>query len=439
MRRWIAVGKTAHDAEIVRLAFPALGALAADPLVSLVDTAFVGRLGAQPLASLGLATAVFGVAFALFIFLAYGTTPLVAGAVGRGDERLAGRLTAGAVAVGLAIGVAALIVVEAAAVPLLTLVGAARDTLGDAETYLRIRALALPALMVINVGHGAYRGFQDTKTPLFVTVGLNLVNLVLDPILIFGAGMGIAGAAIATVIAQWLGALYFGFLLFSRHRARLQVGFRGLAVRDLRPLAGAGAALIVRTGALLATLALATAVAARIGIVEVAAHQVAVNLWIFLALVVDALAIAGQAMIGRHLAAGDTPLAHLIATRLLYLGLLGGVGLALVLAVAAPFLPRVFTDDAATLAAIGTVYPFVVLMQPINAVVFVWDGLAIGARSFDYLAGSMVVSAAAASAVLLLVRPLGWPLAGVWLGIMVLMLSRALTLARWHARGPLSI
>ena len=429
--------RSRFDGEIFRLGLPALGALAADPLVSLVDTAFVGRLGAAALGSLAVSVAVFGVAFALFNFLAYGTTPLVARALARGNLEEAGRISVAAVLVGVGLGTVTAALLIPAARDLMGVLGAGDDTLAGAVTYLRIRALALPAVLLVTAGHGVFRGFQDTRSPLVVTLALNLVNLVLDPILIFGLDAGLAGAAWATVIAQWTGAIWF-VVLMGRRREALGLVWGLPARRDLGLLLGAGRALVVRTGSLLVVLTLATAIAARIGTNPVAAHQIMFQVWLFLSLALDALAIAGQAMIGKILA-HSVDEAAAIARRLLGLGLWAGTGLAVLLVVVAPWLPGWFTDDPAVIDALRSVYPFLVVMQPLNALVFVWDGIVIGAADFSYLAWSMVLAAAAAVAALLAVLPMGWGLAGAWWGIVVLMIGRALSLSWWQLRGPLSV
>jgi putative MATE family efflux protein len=439
--RWTAagaLGRGPFDAEIARLALPALGSLAADPLVSLVDTAFVGRLGAEALGGLAVAVTIFNLAFLGFNFLAYGTTPLVAAEVARGRHDEAGRIVMTALALGTAIGVALTVLLQVFTVPVLQLMNAGPGVLGPAEEYLRIRLLALPAVMIITVANGAFRGVHDTRTPFLVTIGLSILNLVLDPLLIFGAGWGIAGAAVATAIAQWAGSLVFLWLMLGPGRHRLGVGVRAPARRALRPLLGAGRALVVRTGALLGTFTFATRVAAGIGTVPVAAHQVAMQVWLFLALVVDALAIAGQAMVGRYLGSDRVGDAAASSRRLLVLGLGAGVVLALLLAAARPFLPGWFTDDPAVVAAVGAVYWFVVLMQPLNALVFVWDGIVIGAAGFSYLAAAMVGSGLVAVTVLAAVDPLGWGLSGVWWGMTALMLARAGSLVWWQVRGPLA-
>lgn len=425
------------DREIYRLAWPALGALAADPLVSLVDTAWVGRLGADELAVLGIATTILVSFFFIFNFLAYGATPLIGSAIGRGEPDQAARTGGAAVTVALIAGVAATAAAITFAPVLVDLMGADAGIAGTTVGYLRIRALALPAVLLITVAHGVFRGHQDTRTPFWVTAGFNLVNLVLDPILIFGFDLGVNGAAIASVIAQWFGVLWFAAIVRRTGSERSLVMFSGLTWARMRPLMGASAALVIRTGSLLAVFAVATAVATRISTTAVGAHQVASQLWVFLALVVDALAIAGQAMIGPRLAMPRPDLARAVAVRLLQLGLAMGLGLALVMAALAPVLPRVFTDDPEVLEAVRSVYWFIVLMQPLNALVFVWDGIGIGASAFRYLAGSMVVAAGVTIGILALVLPVGGGLVMVWWALTALIGLRLAAMALWQLTGPL--
>lgn len=426
------------DREMLALAIPALGTLAADPLVSLVDTFFVGRLGVVPLAALGVNTAVFSMTFVVFNFLAYGTTPMVAREVGRGDRRTAGRLAVQALFLAVTVGCAVTLLLQGLAVPIASAMGARGELLDPAVSYLRIRALAGPAVLLVTAGHGIFRGHQDTLTPLRVTLALNVVNLVLDPLLIFGLGWGLEGAAWATVAAQWTGAAWFLNLILRERRQELGVRLSVPRVPELLPFVRVGAELAGRTGALIGTMTLATAVATRVGTVEVAAHQVANQLWLLLALLIDPIAVAAQAMVGKYRGAGRAALARQISNRMLVWG--AGVGLALGLAflLLRPLLPAIFTDDPAAIAAVDRVLPFVIWMQPLNGLVFVWDGVYLGAEEFRFLALQMLLSAVVAAGVLLLVLPMGWGLPGVWWGIVTLMAVRAVTLAaRWVRTRPL--
>ena len=425
------------DREIRALALPALGALAADPLVSMVDTAFVGRLGVLPLAALGINASVFSLAFVIFNFLAYATTPAIARAVGRGAADEAGRVAVHALTLALLAGTGALVLLQLLADPILALMGASGDLREPARVYLRIRALAGPAVLFMIAGHGIFRGWQDTRTPLWLTLAMNLVNLVLDPLLIFGLGWGLAGAAIATTVAQWAGAMLFAWVIFGPRQTQLHVRAHVPKWRDLVPLVRVGGALGLRTLSLVGTMTLATAVAARLGAVEVAAHQIATQLWLLLALVVDALAVAGQAMVARYQEQNtfDGLTARAAADRLLQWGLGTGIGLAGLFFVAGPWLPFIFTDAPEVVQMTSRVLPFVIVMQPLNALVFVWDGIFMGAEAFASLARQMLIAAAVASSVLLLAARLDWGLHGVWWGIVILMLTRALTLA-WAYWGP---
>jgi MATE family multidrug resistance protein len=422
--------RRALDREIVGLALPALAALAADPLVSMIDTAFVGRLGVVPLGALGVNASVFSLAFVVFNFLAYGTTPMVARAVGRGDRAGAGRLAVQALTLAVLAGGAALLLLQLFAGPVLDAMGATGELRAPALVYLRIRALAGPAVLLMIAGHGIFRGWHDTRTPLLVTLVVNAVNLVLDPLLIFGLGWGLVGAAVATVVAQWTGAVIFLRLILGTRSEALGVRTYLPGLAELRPFLRVGGALALRTLTLVGTMTLATAVATRLGTVQVAAHQIATQLWLLLALVVDALAVAGQAMVARYRDGEEgRPTPRQVADRLLWWGgVVGGVLLAL-FQLAGGWLPRLFTADAATLAATAAVLPFVVWMQPLNALVFVWDGIFLGAEEFRFLAVQMLLAAGAAVTVLLLVVPWGLGLAGVWWGITTLMAGRGVTLA----------
>jgi len=428
---------SSHDRDILDLAVPALAGLAADPLVSLIDTAFVGQLGPVPLAALGVNTSIFSMTFVLFNFLAYGTTPRVGRAVGDDDWEEAGRVVVRALTLAALVGMVALLFLQVLAPPILQLMGAGSELMGPALRYLRIRALAGPAVLLITASHGAFRGYQDTRTPMLVTIGFNVVNAGLDPVLIFWFDWGLAGAAAATAVAQWLGAFTFLGLLLGVRREELGIELRRPALRTLVPFLRVGRDLLLRTGALVGTMTLATAVAARVGVTAVAAHQVANQLWLFLAMVVDALAVAAQALVSKHLGADAPDAARAVSDRLLQWGLGVGVVLGVGFFGLRPVLPPFFTDDPATVAALLGVYPFVVFLQPLNGLVFVGDGIYMGAERFAYLAKAMIGTALAAAIVLLLVVPMGWGLAGVWWGITTLMLGRLLTLSVPYVRKRL--
>jgi putative MATE family efflux protein len=426
-----------YDRDILDLAVPALAGLAAGPLVSLVDTAFVGQLGRVPLGALGVNTSIFSMTFVIFNFLAYGTTPRVGRAVGNDDREEAGRVVIRALTLAVGAGIVALIVLQALARPILLLMGASDELMRPALTYLRIRALAGPAVLLITASHGAFRGYQDTRTPMVVTLGFNVVNGGLDPILIFVFDWGLAGAAAATAIGQWMGAITFLVLLLKTRREQLGITLQWPGPHTLVPFLKVGRDLFLRTASLVGTMTLATAMAARVGVTAVAAHQVAAQLWMFLAVLVDALAVAAQALVSKHLGADGPETARRVSNRLLQWGLAVGVVLGLAFWALEPLLPEFFTDDPDTIGALRNVYLFVVVLQPLNGFVFVWDGVYMGAEAFAYLAQAMIGTAAVAAVVLLLAPTMGWGLTGVWWGIATLMVGRLLTLAAPYVRQTL--
>jgi len=409
---------TDEDRSIARLAAPALGALAAEPLVALVDTAFVGRLGEGPLAALGVVNGVLGLAFFLFIVLTYAGTPLIARAVGLGDLNRATRLANQSIMVAAVLMVGGLVVFEGAAHLLIDLMGASPDIAPQAVDYLRIRGLGLPALLMITVGNSIYRGVGDTRTAMFVSVGLSLVNLILDPIFIFGWGWGLAGAGWASVIAQTLGGVAFALLYRSGHSG-LTPRWSRPRWRDLRELLGAGSALFIRTAALISTFTVATAAAARLGDAQVAAHQVVVQLWYLLALALDAVAIAAQNLIARYLAT-DPPTAGRLARRMLFWGWWSGTVLAVGLWLIRHYLPGWFTADQSVVDFLVLLTPFIVLSQPLNGLVFVLDGILIGATDFAYMAKAMVVVAVITCTLIGLAGSIGM----IWWALVIMNLVR---------------
>lgn len=431
---------SAYDRQILRLAVPALGALAAEPLYILVDTAVVGHLGTAPLGGLAVAGTILTTSFFLFNFLAYGTTASVSRLIGSGDARTAAHQAVQAAWLALAVGALLLVLGVFLAPSAVGLFGATAPVRANAVTYLRISALGAPAVLLALVGVGYLRGLQDTRLTLVVAVGSNVVNLVLELVLIYGLGFGIAASAAATVCAQVLAAAAYVTILLRNVRSsgvslRVDLGrVRGLLVvaRDL----------FVRTGSLLAALAVATAVAARMGEVELASHQIAFQLWSFLALVLDAIAIAGQAMIGRLLGAGAADDARRAARRMLQWGIAGGSAFAVAVAVARPLLVPLFTDDPAVAAKAFEVLAIVALLQPINAVVFVLDGVLIGAGDLRYLAKAMLASFVIFVPAALLVLRLQLPLSALWGALGLLMVARLLGNGlrfmgpRWQVVGP---
>ena len=379
-----------HDREILRLALPALGALAAEPLYVLADTAIVGRLGVRPLAGLAVAGLVLTEAFAVFNFLAYSTTAGVARFVGAGDRRRAAELGVDGLWLALGLGTALAVVGLVISSPLVDVMGASARVQPYALTYLRISLLGAPMLLVTLAGTGYLRGLQDTRTTLVVAVAANTANLALEVLFVFGFGWGIAGSAWGTVIAQTGSAA--AFAVIAARAARPAGASRWPRRAGLRKVAVVGGPLIVRTASLIIVFVAATNLAARIGDREVAAHEIAFQVFMFLALSLDALAIAGQAMIGRFLGASDAHEARAAAQRMLEWGVAVGIGLAVLLTVTRPWLAAVFTDVPGVRTLAEELLLVVALLQPLNAVVFVLDGVLIGAGDQRYLARAMVAA-----------------------------------------------
>lgn len=429
-----------HDREILRLALPALGALAAEPLYVLVDTAIVGHLGTRQLAALALAATLLSAVVSLCNFLAYGTTAQVARLHGAGEHARAAQIAAQALWLAGAIGVALALAVLALAHPLMLVVGGTGDAARLAERYLRLSAAGLPFALVALAGQGYLRGVDRLRAPLVILVAANLANVALELLLVYGLDLGLDGSALGTVVAQaGMGGAFAVLLL----RAGQPDGpDRRPRAADLRALLRLGGDLLVRTGSLLLAFTLAGAVVARTSTAALAAHQIAFQLFIFLALVLDAIAIAGQIIVGRALGAGDGAGATEAARRMLGWALAVGCCFGLALLALTTTLPRAFTGDTAVLGQARDLWPLFALLQPAGAVVFALDGILIGAGDTRFIARAMAFSALGCFApVALASLVFDWGVTGVWVAINVLMLARLVTMAarfrggRWAVLG----
>lgn len=421
------------DRQIVALAVPALATLAVEPLYVLVDTAIVGRLGTTPLGGLALATTVLTTLLWVFNFLSFGTTARVAFLVGRGSRPAAAAVAAQGLWLSGTLGVPVAVAVGLGGRLLAGGLGGHGAVLDAAATYLRISALGMPAVLLALVGQGYLRGVLDTRTPFRVVIVANGLNVVLEVLLVYGFHTGIAGSAWGTVVAQWVAAVWFIALLAPSLAAHGVA--RWPVPAELRNLLSVGRHLFVRTGALLATLAAATAVAARAGTTTLAGHQIALQIETFLALAVDALAVAGQGLVGTRLGAGDPHGARDAGQRLLHLGVRVGGLLALAVVATSWLVPRLFSSDGAvnSRAEVGLV--FVGVVQIPAAVAFVLDGVLMGASDFRFLQWAMLgagLAFAPAGAAVLRWHRLG--IAGVWCGLLVWMTARAAANAA-RARG----
>lgn len=428
-----------HDREIVALAVPAFGALVAEPLFVMADSAIVGHLGTAQLAGLGVASALLTTAVSVFVFLAYATTAAVARRVGAGDLPAAIRQGMDGIWLALLLGAAVIAVTLPAAPGIVDLFGASSTAAPYATTYLRISSLGIPAMLVVLAATGVLRGLQDTRTPLYVAIAGFVANAALNAVLVYGADLGIAGSAWGTVIAQCgMAAVYLTVVVRGarRHGASLRPDAAGI-----RASAQAGVPLLVRTLSLRAILMIATAVAARLGDADIAAHQIILSLWSLLAFALDAIAIAGQAIIGRYLGAGDTQGARDACRRMVEWGVAVGVVLGVLVVLARPLFLPLFTSDSAVTDAALPALVIVALSQPVSGIVFVLDGVLMGAGDGPYLAWAMLITLAVFTPVALLVPTLGGGLTALWAAMTLMMLVRMVTLwlrsrsGRWLVTG----
>jgi putative MATE family efflux protein len=419
--------RSPHDREILRLAAPAFGALAAGPLYMLVDTAIVGHLGTRQLAALALAGAIVSAITQLSDFLSYTTTAQVARLRGAGREREAGGMAAQALWLSLGTGVAIAGVLAVLAGPLADgLNGSAADVAALTARYVALSAIGLPGMLVALAGEGFLRGVSDLSTPLRILVACNVANVALELVLVYGLGLGLDGSALGTVAAQLaMGAL------FARHMLRAPADDRRPSLARIRPLVRMGAHLTVRSAALLGAFLLGSALAARIGTASLGAHQIAFELYVFLALVLDAIAIAGQIIVARLLGSGDGLGAREAAQRMIGWAVVAGVVFGVVLLAGTDLIPRAFSSDPRVWAQAASAWPLFAAMQPVAAAVFALDGILIGAGDPRYLAGAMIVSLG----VFVPAALAAGTLAGLWAALDLLMLARLATLAVRFARG----
>ncbi|VEG53873.1 MATE efflux family protein [Mycolicibacterium aurum] len=416
----------ATSRRIAALAFPALGVLAAEPVYLLFDLAVIGRLGALSLAGLAIGALIMGVLSSQLTFLSYGTTARAARFYGAGDRRAAVAEGVQATWLALGIGTAIVVAVQLTAVPLVGVLAGGADGGSIAETalpWVRIASGAVPAILIAAAGNGWMRGVQDTMRPLrYVVVGF-AVSAVLCPLLVYGwlgaPELGLAGSAVANVVGQWLAAaLFCRALVVEKVPLRLQPSV-------VRAQVVMGRDLVVRTMAFQACFISAGAVAARFGAASVAAHQVVLQLWSFLALVLDSLAIAAQSLVGAALGAGQLAHAKSVAWRVTIFSTVAGAVLAAVFALGSSVFPTVFTDDRSVLDAIGVPWWFLVAQLPVAGIVFAIDGVLLGAGDAAFMRTATLASALLGFLPLIwLSLAFGWGLLGIWAGLSTFMVLR---------------
>lgn len=410
---------------------PALAALAADPLYSVVDTILVGHLGPRPLGALAIGTAAFTVSFWVFSFLAFGVTPKVAMLLAAGERDRAGVVGVQALLLALSMGAVVSITGVLFAGPIVRGLGAGPEIAGLAEDYLRIRVLASVPVLLVTVGHGWLRGAQDTRTPMMIVTAGAVANGFLDYLFIYPFGWGIAGAAWATVAGQAGAAIAFVIVLRRRMRPP-SWRWHGPSLRELLTV---GAALVIRTGVLLGALTVATSAAARMGVVPLASWQIAMQVFSLLAFTVDSVAIAAQALVGNRLGAGRAAEATAMGRRLLWWGIgLGAVLLVVLVPLARP-LAGAFSDDRAVVDAAAGVLVWIGLLQPVSAIAFTLDGILMGASDMRFLAGAMAVCSACFVPVALISVGAGWGTGGLTAGLALWLALRSILTGWRFGRG----
>jgi MATE family, multidrug efflux pump len=412
------------DREIFTLALPALGALAAEPLYLLADTAIVGHLGTPQLAALALASTLLTGLATFCNFLVYGVTAQVARLHGAGERDRAGAVGPQALWVALMIGIPVAALAAALAPVAIGVLGGSGQIASMATTFLRIGCIGLPCALIAMAGQGYQRGIGQLRGPLVVIVVANALNVALELLFVYAFGWGLTGSAWGTVIAQIGMAVVFTVTLLSA-----PTGIFGRRPRWslMHPLLRMGGALVVRTASLYGAFLVASAVLARVGSASLAAHQIGMQIFNLLALVLDAIAIAGQVIVGRNLGAGDGEAARASAIRMIELSVAGGIAIAIALMALRGVIPRVFTSDPRVIERTEALWPMLALMQPFGAAVFALDGILLGAGETSYLAWSMLLSSVVYVGLALLALALHWGVVGVWAGFNVLMLVRLVT------------
>ncbi|HZG89024.1 MAG TPA: MATE family efflux transporter [Pseudonocardia sp.] len=426
---------------VLRLAAPALPVLAAEPLYLLVDTAVVGRLGAVALAGLAVGGVVFAQVTSQLNFLSYGTTARAARLHGAGRRADAVGEGVQATWLAVAVGLVVLGAGQLLAGPVTRALGDRTDIAAGAESWLRVALLGAPLVLITLAGNGWMRGVQDTVSPLRYVLAGNGLSAVLCPALVHGlggwAGLGLVGSAVANVTGQTLGAA-----LFLAALVRARSGSVRPRPDVLRAQLRLGRDLLTRSLAFQACFLSAAAVATRFGAESAAAHQIVLQLWLFMATVLDAVAIAAQSLVGAALGAGGATRARGLATQVTRYGLVLGIGFGLLFAVLVGVLPPVFTTDPAVLAAVVVPWWFFVALQPVAGVVFAVDGVLLGAGDAAYLRTTTLLAAAAGFLPLIWAAlAFGWGLAGIWTGLAAFMLVRLVAVlvrvrsGRWAVTG----
>lgn len=420
------------DRRILAITVPAFAALICEPLMLMADTAIVGHLGRAELASLGAASTIVSTVVGLCVFLAYGSTATVARHQGAGQPRRALESALGGMWLALLIGLVLGALMAVAAGPLGAALASSSRVADLTTEYLRIASASIPAVLLVLAATGALRGVLDLRTPLVVMIAANVLNVVLTVGLVYGAGLGIGGAALGLVLAQWAAALALVGQVLRRSRAthasaRLRWSDVVRAGRD-------GVPLLLRTLSLRAVLLLATLVASGYGDAALAAHQIATTIVLLLAFALDAFAIAAQTLTGHSLGAGDAQGTRDVTRRVIAWGLGFGAASGILLAATAPWIARAFTPDADVRGAAVPALLLVAAIQPVSGIVFVLDGVLIGAGDGVYLAWAGLITLVVYAPVALLIRATDAGFTWLWAAYALFQATRWVTLW-WRQRG----
>jgi putative MATE family efflux protein len=423
------------------LAASAFVVLAAEPLYVLVDTAVVGHLGLVPLAGLGVGAALLTLVVIVGTFVEYGTTGRAARWYGADNRAAAVNEGVQASWLALLLGLAVVVVAQVLAGPLTVLLaGADTPTQQLAESWFRIAVLGVPGILIVLAGNGWMRGVQETRAPVRVVLVANGLSTAASPLLVYTAGLGLNGSAIANVGAQVVGSA-----LFLRALRRAATGGLRPQPAIMRQQLVVGRDLILRQVGFQAAFLSAAGVASRMGTAQIGAHQIGLQLWELTALLLDSFAIAAQSLVGAALGGADVAAAQSMAWRVAKYGLWAGVAFAVLFAAGWAVVPEVFTSSEAVRAQAHLLWPWFVGMLPLAGVVFALDGVLIGAGDVGFLRTITLIAALAVFAPLnLAALHFGWGIGGVWAGLSAFIAVRFVGMVlrtrggRWAVAGPVA-
>ena len=405
---------------MVMLSLPVLISLVAEPLTGLVDTAFVARLGTVPLAALGVGTTALSSAFWIFNFLSIGTQTSVAQALGKQDTKRVAQVISLALALAIMFSVATMLLFSPLLGNLAELLGASDQVKVDAVSYMQVRLFGAPAILIMLVAFGALRGKQDMQTPLWIAVAVNVLNMGLDGVLIFGLGpipaLNVAGAALASILSQWIGAIA------SLIAIRRSFGFSSeINWHDARALIQVGGDLFVRSGLLILFMMLATRVANEAGAASGAAHQAMAKVFIFTALFLDAFSTSTHSLVGYFIGGNQLDVAKKVVKVGVQWALLTAIALAGTLWLGTSSLIQLLLPPSAEpIALFHTAWIYAIAGLPIGALAYLTDGVHWGTSDYRYLRNCMLLATIIAGGGLLLIDP-NTPTSLTWIWVLTLL------------------